>query len=103
MRVAVAGLLALLAAGGCASAPIRFMSIHGATQEKFLEDRRECALEARQTLSGAVANEYGAAASAPEVLTCAAFNSCLAGRGYLRDDERGNLEVPSDDELQCHR
>ena len=102
MRRACA-LLLTLAAGGCASAPIRFTSLHGAGQEQFLADRRECALEARQTVTSAMVNEYGKSVGTEDALTCAAFNSCLANLGYLRDDQGGDLVVPDDDPMPCHR
>ena len=102
MRRACAAILILAAAGGCASAPVRFTSLHGAGQEQFLKDRQECALEARQTTTGAMVNEYGKSIGTEDALTCAAFNSCLANRGYLRDDQAGSLVVPDDDPMPCH-
>jgi hypothetical protein len=102
MGRACAWLLILAVTGGCASAPIRFTSLQGASQEQFRKDRQECALEAQQTVTGALVNEYGTSTGTQDALSCAAFNSCLANRGYLRDDQRGVLVVPDDDPMPCH-
>jgi hypothetical protein len=104
-------MLALLMAG-CASRPqtyMRYVGSTGASQDQFMKDRYTCYQETRARMSGAYANQYGAAAGSQVVPPCSAFNACLAARGYYRADTTnlddfkvpGNYFVPASAMIQC--
>lgn len=100
LRLAVSCVALSLA--GCASAPPPQYRFDGpGTLEMFLKARYECLREASGYSSSAAVNAYGGAAQTGQSCSRNTFNSCLAARGYLRNEASGRLTVPLSAVVYC--
>jgi hypothetical protein len=79
--------------------PTKF-SNPSATREQFMADRYECIKESQQTVSGAVVNQAGGAASTHAVISCGILNSCLGAKKYVVDPS-GPLFAPPGMAIHC--
>lgn len=90
-----AAIASALLIAGCVSPPPRYASERGATMQQFMQDRYQCAQEARGQGSEAYVDRYGGASRSSVTVNRSLFSSCLAARGY-RLDPNGPLIVPPD-------
>jgi hypothetical protein len=85
----------LLALAGCTmpEPPLFRFEKTGATQQAFMRDRYDCAMQGRQNVSGAAFHEGTGTAYSTMAVNRGLFMSCMSLRGY-RHDPRGPLVAP---------
>ena len=64
------------------------------TEQQFLNVRYTCLQEAREQRAGGYANPYGAQYGSAVVVNSSIFQACMAARGYMRNDARGQCSAP---------
>jgi hypothetical protein len=90
-RLRLCRLSAVLSACALAAACARFDG--PGSQDDFMRVRAECYRSAMTVVSGTNIDQFSGRSNSQTMPSCAAFTSCLAGRGY-QPAEEGRLVVP---------